>query len=316
MTLKVIDVSAHNGTILWKNVKGKVDAAILRAGYRGYGAAGTLAEDKRFRANAAAANALNIPIGAYWLSQALNEKEAEEEAAYLVKLLKPFRIAYPVYLDSEYCEQNANGRGDRISKAQRTKNALAFLKAIMEAGYIAGLYCAENWYTDEIDGDAIRDAGYTIWCARLARKPRIGNHDAWQYTWTAKVPGVPGDVDMSEFYRDFAHGGAAAATKPATKPTTDAQETAYTVKRGDTLSGIAARFGTSCAILAAYNGIANPNRIHTGQKIKIPGKLKSLDAIAKEVIAGKWGNGADRKKRLAAAGYDYAAVQEKVNSMV
>nr|DAN90527.1 MAG TPA: hypothetical protein [Caudoviricetes sp.] len=204
MIRKVIDVSQHNGTIRWKNVKGKVDAVILRAGYRGYGADGTLAEDKLFRTNAAAASALNIPIGAYWLSQALNEKEALEEAAYLVKLLKPFRITYPVYLDSEYCEQNANGRGDQITKAQRTKNALAFLKAIAAAGYTAGLYCAENWFTAEIDGEAIRKAGYTIWCARLAGKPRIGDHDAWQYTWTAKVPGIPGDVDMSEFYRDFA----------------------------------------------------------------------------------------------------------------
>ena len=87
---------------------------------------------------------------------------------------------------------------------RRTKNALAFLKAIAAAGYTAGLYCAENWFTAEIDGDAIRKAGYTIWCARLAGKPRIGNHDAWQYTWKARVSGISGSVDMSEFYRDFA----------------------------------------------------------------------------------------------------------------
>lgn len=311
MALKVIDVSEHNGTVTWKTVKGKADAVILRAGYRGYGSAGTLATDKKFKANAAALNALHVPVGVYWLSQALNEAEAAEEAAYLVKLLKPYRIAYPVYLDSEYCEPNARGRGDRISKAQRTKNALAFLAAIKAAGYTAGLYCAENWFTDEIDGDAIRDAGYTIWCARLAGKPRIGDHDAWQYTWTAKVPGCPGDVDMSEFYRDFA----GTDNPTAAKPTTTTKETVYTVKRGDTLSAIAAKYGTSHAVLAAYNGISNPNRIHVGQKIKIPGKLKSLDEIAAEVIRGDWGNGADRKKRLTAAGYDYAEVQKKVNSM-
>lgn len=43
---------------------------------------------------------------------------------------------------------------------------------------------------------------------------------------------------------------------------------------------------------------------------------KSIEAIAKEVIAGKWGNGDDRKKRLQAAGYDYAAVQKKVNELL
>lgn len=40
---------------------------------------------------------------------------------------------------------------------------------------------------------------------------------------------------------------------------------------------------------------------------------KGIGEIAREVVDGKWGNGADRKKRLEAAGYDYAAVQAEVN---
>lgn len=43
----------------------------------------------------------------------------------------------------------------------------------------------------------------------------------------------------------------------------------YTVKSGDTLSGIAARFGTTYQKIAADNGIANPNIIHPGQVLKI-----------------------------------------------
>lgn len=43
---------------------------------------------------------------------------------------------------------------------------------------------------------------------------------------------------------------------------------------------------------------------------------KTIDEIAKEVINGKWGNGEDRKNRLKKAGYDYDAVQKKVNSLV
>lgn len=42
---------------------------------------------------------------------------------------------------------------------------------------------------------------------------------------------------------------------------------------------------------------------------------KSTEEIAKEVIAGKWGNGDERKQRLTIAGYDYAAVQAKVNEI-
>ncbi len=43
---------------------------------------------------------------------------------------------------------------------------------------------------------------------------------------------------------------------------------------------------------------------------------KSIDEIAHEVIQGKWGNGAERKKRLTNAGYDYNEVQKRVNALM
>ena len=42
----------------------------------------------------------------------------------------------------------------------------------------------------------------------------------------------------------------------------------------------------------------------------------SLDTVAREVIAGKWGNGNTRKKLLTEAGYNYSAVQAKVNAIL
>ena len=39
----------------------------------------------------------------------------------------------------------------------------------------------------------------------------------------------------------------------------------------------------------------------------------SIDELARQVMAGKWGIGAERKKRLTEAGYDYDAVQSRVN---
>lgn len=45
------------------------------------------------------------------------------------------------------------------------------------------------------------------------------------------------------------------------------------------------------------------------------GADKSVDELAREILQGKWGNGAERKKRLEAAGYDYAVVQKKVNQL-
>ena len=43
---------------------------------------------------------------------------------------------------------------------------------------------------------------------------------------------------------------------------------------------------------------------------------KSIDEIAREVIQGKWGNGTDRKNKLTNAGYDYNAVQKRVNELM
>ena len=62
----------------------------------------------------------------------------------------------------------------------------------------------------------------------------------------------------------------------------------------------------------------NYNEIQTAVNNKLSGKTttsnkKSNETIANEVIAGKWGNGTDRKNRLAAAGYDYNAIQKIVN---
>lgn len=42
----------------------------------------------------------------------------------------------------------------------------------------------------------------------------------------------------------------------------------------------------------------------------------SIEEIAKEVIQGKWGNGANRKEKLTKAGYDYNKVQAKVNELL
>lgn len=45
-------------------------------------------------------------------------------------------------------------------------------------------------------------------------------------------------------------------------------------------------------------------------------KLKDKKTIVKEVLSGKWGTGADRKKRLTNAGYDYDIIQKEVNRVV
>lgn len=93
-------------------------------------------------------------------------------------------------------------------------------------------------------------------------------------------------------FQPFLLGFSKKATSEPAKPAAPAQpaqgtagEQVYTVQRGDTLSGIAAKYGTTYQKLASYNGIANPNVISVGQKIKIPGSgvrtytVKSGDSL-------------------------------------
>lgn len=87
------------------------------------------------------------------------------------------------------------------------------------------------------------------------------------------------------------HGEIAAEVNRRLGASTDqGVEVVYTVQKGDTLSGIAAKYGTTYQKIAAYNGITNPNLIRVGQKIKIPAmsapesfkkgdKVKVLNAV-------------------------------------
>lgn len=54
------------------------------------------------------------------------------------------------------------------------------------------------------------------------------------------------------------------------------------------------------------------------EAVKVPTKekKKTIEEVAKEVIAGKWGNGNERKEKLTAAGYNYKSVQSKVNKLL
>lgn len=65
------------------------------------------------------------------------------------------------------------------------------------------------------------------------------------------------------------------------------------------------------AVQAAVN-----EKLNGAKKPAAVKPAKTIDQLAREVINGDWGNGADRKKRITAAGYDYAAVQKKVNQLL
>lgn len=77
---------------------------------------------------------------------------------------------------------------------------------------------------------------------------------------------------------------------------------------------IAGKYGTGEARKKALG--ANYNAVQTEVNRILGVGVKSVDTVAREVIDGKWGNGADRRNRLTAAGYNYNAVQKRVNQLL
>ena len=73
---------------------------------------------------------------------------------------------------------------------------------------------------------------------------------------------------------------------------------------------------TNAEAMAKKLKAAGFNSYITTKGGKVVTTKKSVETIAKEVIDGKWGNGEDRKKALTKAGYDYDAVQKKVNELL
>lgn len=62
-------------------------------------------------------------------------------------------------------------------------------------------------------------------------------------------------------------------------------------------------------------GVQAASKPTASKPVTKPTTKKTIEQIAQEVLAGKWGNGDTRKQKLKAAGYDYNAVQAKVNEL-
>ncbi len=193
-----IDVSKWNGTIDWNAVKNSgISYVIIRCGYRG-SSKGALIEDSKFQANIKGATAAGLKVGVYFFTQAVDEREAVEEASMVLGLIKNYKISYPVFLDVE----SSGGRGDGISREMRTAVCRAFCETIQQQGYTAGIYANKTWLENKIDAGAL--SAYKIWLAQYAQAPTYtGRYDMWQYRSTGRVSGISGDVDMNQSYLGY-----------------------------------------------------------------------------------------------------------------
>lgn len=201
-----IDVSSHNGEIDWKAAAENTEFAIIRAGYRGYGDSGSIAEDKNFKENLKNAMAQGLPVGVYFYTQAVNEKEAEEEAEFVINLLDNADISLPVFIDFEYPYDNAGnpcGRmyNAKLSRDEATANINAFCKKIQHAGYKAGVYSSSNVYNFHLSaGNFVKNT--CIWVADYNKSVKFtGKYDIWQYSKKGSCPGVNSKYcDVNRWY--------------------------------------------------------------------------------------------------------------------
>lgn len=129
-----IDVANYHGRIDWETVADSgIDFAMIRMGYRKMNVGG-LETDDNFKANISGADLYGINVGIYFGSQAVNEKEAIEEAEYVINSIRGYNVTYPVVIDLDYVS-TYTARSYEISAEERTKVCLAFCKRIREAGY-------------------------------------------------------------------------------------------------------------------------------------------------------------------------------------
>lgn len=210
---EIMDVSRWQGNIDWNKVKasGKVDGVLLKTvstnrklSKRKDG----LYIDPTFERNYSECKRLGIPVGVYYYTYATDKQMADAELALLKTALTGKTFELPISVDVE------DNKIKKLSTQALTDLAAYALATVERWGFYALLYVGLNFAQTELymGGAALRK--YDVWLARHPRdksktkpedKPKTDfAFGMWQYTSTARIPGVSGNVDMSHAYKDYA----------------------------------------------------------------------------------------------------------------
>lgn len=191
-----IDVSTFQGDIDWEKVKNDgIEYAIIRLGFRGY-ESGKIVLDSKYEENIEGSLAAGLDTGVYFFTEALTEKEAIEEADFVIENLEGYKINMPVVIDVEESAAPDKTRTKDLTAEQRTKNVIAFCNRIKDAGYEVMIYGNLKSFMLMMDIEQLE--GYDKWFAyyrypfHFPYKIRM-----WQYTSWEKVNGIKGGVDVN-----------------------------------------------------------------------------------------------------------------------
>lgn len=189
-----IDISEWVEDVDFKKLKSSgISFVILRAGYRGY-ETGRFVPDSRMGEYLKGAKAAGLRIGAYFVSQAVNEEEAVEEAQYVLEMVKGYTLEMPIYIDLEPVYDTA--RTDGLSAQDYTKIARAFCETVEEQGLRGGVYANDQWFHDKLLFDRINQ--YDIWIAQYSDVLSTDLPvNMWQYSSEGLVEGCDMWVDLN-----------------------------------------------------------------------------------------------------------------------
>lgn len=189
-----VDLSVHNGAVDMAKVKASGKSFVfLREGY-GDELSYPGQKDARFETNYKNAKAAGLHVGAYHYMYATNVNAAKREAQGFLNNLKGKSFDYPIALDIEESSQYklTNSTVEAITKA--------FMDICEQAGYYVMLYSYESFLTAKMSA-AFRSK-YDVWCANITRTPSIA-YGIHQYSFTGRVNGISGNVDLNRTSRDY-----------------------------------------------------------------------------------------------------------------
>lgn len=198
---KGIDISHYNPSVNFARAKeAGVEYAMIRCGYRAYGS-GVLTQDRLFNQHISNALKNDIEVGVYFFSQAISVEEAVEEANYVIDLIKPYNVTYPVAIDIEDI-YNDTYRQQDLTQQELTDVAIAFCDTIKAAGYTPMIYCNLRFFVEKLDLSRLES--YEKWFAYYADMPYFPyDFSMWQYSNTGEIDGISGDVDINLSFKSF-----------------------------------------------------------------------------------------------------------------
>lgn len=192
-----IDVSSWQGTINWEKVADAgVEFVFIRGAYRGT-STGALGKDGRFEEYLEKATAAGLKVGVYIYSQAITEKEAREEAEYLLNLLDGRYVELPLVIDYEYYGYGGRLYNAKLTDRQRTSICLAFCETVESAGYDAMVYGNASMLGDDMYAEELE----RVWLAHYTKKTGYkGAYEFWQCSASGSIPGISGNVDLDFWF--------------------------------------------------------------------------------------------------------------------